>query len=59
MNDGQILYSYITDFLCQCVCVVIFIAVSKNLASTFEIDKIIDKIGVQLKGMKIQFLCSM
>ena len=58
-TNEQILYNSIADFLCQCVCVILFIAVSKSFASTSQIGKIIDIIGVQSKGAKMNFLCSM
>ena len=58
-TNEQILYNSIADFLCQCVCVVLFIAVSESFASTSQIGKIIDIIGVQLKGAKMNFFCSM
>ena len=57
--NEQILYNLIVYFLCQCVWVVMFIPTSKNFASTSQIGKVIDKTGVQLKGVNINFLCSM
>ena len=57
--NEQFLYNLIAYFLCQYVCVVIFISISKSFASTSQIGKIIDKAGVQLKGVKMNFLCSM
>ena len=58
-TNEQFLYNLIAYFLCQYVCVVIFIFISKSFASTSQIGKIIDKAGVQLKGVKMNFLCSM
>ena len=58
-TNEQFLYNLIAYFLCQYVCVVIFISISKSFASTSQIGKIIDKAGVQLKGVKMNFLCSM
>ena len=54
--------NYVTillHFLGQCVCVVVFIVFSKSFASTSQIDKMIDKTGVQLKGVIMHFLYSM
>ena len=48
-TNGQFLCNYIAEFLGQCICNVIFIAVSKSFESTSHIGTIIDKIGVQLK----------
>ena len=58
-TNEQILYNSIADFVRQCVCVVIFISVSKSFANMSQIGKIIDKIGVKLRGVKMNFLCSM
>ena len=58
-TNEQILYNLIAYFLCQCVCIVIFISTSKGFAHTSQIGKIIDKTGVQLEGVNINFLCSM
>ena len=55
-TNEQILYNLIVYFLCQCV---MFIPTSKSFASTSQIGKIIDKTGVQLKGVNINLLCSM
>ena len=38
-TNEQILYNSIADFLCQCVCVVLFITVSESFASTSQIRK--------------------
>ena len=58
-TNEQILYNLITYFLCQCVCIVNFISTSKSFTSTSQIGKIIDKTWVQLKGVNINFSCSM
>ena len=58
-TNEQILYNLIVYFLFQCVWVVMFIPASKSFASTSQIGKIIDKTGVQLNGVNINFLCSM
>ena len=56
-TNRQFLCNYLVEFLGQCAYVVIFIAVSENLESTSQIGKIIDKIGVRLKGVVMHFLC--
>ena len=50
VNDGpmsKFLCNSFDDFWCHCVCVVVFIAVSKSFTSTSQIGK---TIVMQLKG---------
>ena len=55
INHGPINKFYITWLLIfLCVCIVICFSVSKSFVSTSQIGKIIDKIGMQLKGLIIE-----